>query len=53
MKNVVDNFYHYMLNKNVSYTLYDVWSKKNTGTMDKALKAKIEPHDVLMFRLSK
>lgn len=52
-ENIADNIYHYVLDKNISYTLYNVWSKKNTGTTAKALNAKIEPHDVLMFRLSK
>ncbi|MEO6707578.1 MAG: glycoside hydrolase family 27 protein [Ginsengibacter sp.] len=50
-ENVVDNIYHYVLHKNIPYTMYDVWSKKNTGTTGKPFNAKIEPHDVLMFRL--
>lgn len=52
-ENIVDAIYKYTLdNKNV-YNLFDVWSKKNTGTTSKILKETIAPHGVLMYRLSK
>ena len=52
-ENIVDEIYKYSLDKTISYSLFDVWSKKNAGTTAKELKATLEPHGVLMYRLSK
>ena len=35
------------------YKIRNVWTKKNSGTTDKTLKAVVPSHDVLMFRLSR
>jgi len=35
-----------------TFTIKDVWSKKELGTTQKALKAEVQSHDVLMLRLS-
>jgi alpha-galactosidase len=37
----------------VVYRLRDLWTKKDAGTTKKTLKAVVQPHDVLMLRLSK
>ncbi|MDX6191595.1 glycoside hydrolase family 27 protein [Flavobacterium sp. Fl-318] len=50
---IVDEIYAHSLDKNSTYNLLDLWSKKNAGTTAKELKATIEPHGVLMYRLSK
>ncbi len=39
--------------KNITYTLYNIWTYKNTGTTKKILKAELPGHDVLMFKLIK
>jgi alpha-galactosidase len=39
--------------KTTIYKLRDLWTKKDAGTTKKTLKATIQPHDVLMLRLSK
>jgi alpha-galactosidase len=39
-------------NKN-SYTLLDLWAKKNVGTTNKVFKQTIASHDVVMLKLSK
>lgn len=36
-----------------TYTIKDLWMKKNNGTTDTTLHAVVPPHDVLMFRLTK
>lgn len=36
-----------------TYTLRDLWAKKNIGTTKTALHQTIPPHDVLMFKLTK
>ncbi len=50
---VEDNLYHYTLNNNIDYTLFDVWTGKSAGTTKKNLSAMLKSHDVLMFRLKK
>ena len=37
----------------ITYKLRDLWTKKDAGTTKKLLKAIVQPHDVLMLRLSK
>ncbi len=37
----------------IHYTLFDVWTKKNTGTTTKPLMVLLPAHDVLMLRLIK
>lgn len=37
----------------IVYKLHDLWTKKDLGTTKKVLKAVVQPHDVLMLRLSK
>jgi alpha-galactosidase len=37
----------------IVYKLRDLWTKKDAGTTKKALKAVVQPHDVLMLRLTK
>jgi alpha-galactosidase len=37
----------------ITYKLRDLWTKKDLGTTKKSLKATIQPHDVLMIRLTK
>ena len=37
----------------IAYKLHDLWTKKDLGTTKKPLKATIQPHDVLMVRLTK
>jgi alpha-galactosidase len=39
-------------NKN-TYTLRDLWAKKNIGTTNKPLKQTIGSHEVLMLKLSR
>ncbi len=34
------------------FSIKDVWTKKELGTTKKALKAEVQPHDVLMLRIS-
>jgi alpha-galactosidase len=36
-----------------TYTLRDLWAKKDIGTTGTALKSKLHPHEVLMLRLIK
>ncbi|TWF45162.1 alpha-galactosidase [Chitinophaga polysaccharea] len=50
---VVDPVFHYTLEKNIDYTLYNVWTGKQEGTTKKNLNAILKSHDVLMFRLKK
>jgi alpha-galactosidase len=52
-ENIVDDIYKHSLSKENTYNLFDLWSKKNAGTTAKELKATLEPHGVLMYRLSK
>jgi alpha-galactosidase len=52
-ENIVDDIFKYTLDKESVYNLFDVWSKKNAGTTAKELRATLEPHGVLMYRLSK
>jgi alpha-galactosidase len=37
----------------IVYKLRDLWTKKDAGTTKKILKAMVQPHDVLMLRLTK
>ncbi len=37
----------------ITYQLRDLWTKKDAGTTKKTLKAIVQPHDVLLLRLSK
>jgi alpha-galactosidase len=37
----------------ITYKLRDLWTNKDAGTTKKALKSVLQPHDVLMLRLSK
>ncbi|HWI94000.1 MAG TPA: glycoside hydrolase family 27 protein [Flavisolibacter sp.] len=37
----------------IAYKLRDLWTKKDIGVTKKPLKATIQPHDVLMLRLTK
>jgi alpha-galactosidase len=37
----------------IAYKLRDLWTKKDAGTTKRSLKAIIQPHDVLMLRLTK
>jgi alpha-galactosidase len=39
--------------KTISYTIRDLWLKKNMGDTKKPLNASIASHDVLMLKLSK
>ncbi|NLR79409.1 glycoside hydrolase family 27 protein [Chitinophaga eiseniae] len=50
---VVDPVFHYTLEKNIDYTLYNVWTGKQEGTTKKNLNTLLKSHDVLMFRLKK
>ncbi|NLR61658.1 glycoside hydrolase family 27 protein [Chitinophaga polysaccharea] len=50
---VVDAIFHYALEKNADYALYNVWTGKQEGTTEKNLNAILKSHDVLMFRLKK
>src|SRR3972149_1355752 len=54
-KNVIyDDFSKKTLNANKStYSLRDLWARKNLGTTRNKLKAEVSSHDVLMLRLSK
>lgn len=38
--------------ENDSYTVFDIWENKNLGTIEKTIKANIEPHGVVLFKLS-
>jgi alpha-galactosidase len=53
-ENVVDNVFNKNLDtKTTTYKLRDLWTKKDAGTTKKPLKSTIQPHDVLMLRLTK
>lgn len=39
--------------KKQSYHIFNIWTKEKNGSTAKPLRAKIGPHDVLMFRLSR
>jgi alpha-galactosidase len=53
-KNISDDISKKTLNTNdFTYSIKDLWSKKNLGTTKKSLRAEIPPHDVLMIRLTK
>jgi len=38
--------------KNIKYKLRNLWTNKESGNTSKPLNAELQPHDVLMFRLS-
>lgn len=50
---VTDSVFHYTVEKNIDYILYNVWTGKQEGTTKKPLNAQLKSHDVLMFRLKK
>jgi alpha-galactosidase len=50
---VIDKLFNYVLDRNSSYRLYNVWTGKEDGTTSKPLNALLQPHDVIMFRLKK
>jgi len=50
---VVDPVFHYAVENNIDYKLYNVWTGKNEGTTSKRLNTLLKSHDVLMFRLKK
>jgi alpha-galactosidase len=53
-KNISDDFSKKTLNtKDGTYSIKDLWTKKNLGTTKKNLTAEIPSHDVLMVRLIK
>jgi alpha-galactosidase len=53
-ENVTDGLFNKALGaKTTTYKLRDLWTKKDAGTTKKPLKAVVQPHDVLMLRLSK
>lgn len=37
----------------INYKLYDLWTKKDAGSTKKTWKSVVQPHDVIMLRLSK
>lgn len=50
---VIDKLFNYVLDRNSSYRLYNVWTGKEDGTTSKPLNALLQPHDVIMYRLKK
>lgn len=50
---VTDKIFHHELNRNASYKLTNVWTGKEEGTTAKPVKAMLNPHDVIMYRLMK
>jgi alpha-galactosidase len=53
-ENVVDTVFNKQLNAtSVTYSIKDIWSKKNDGTTEKAFEAEVPAHDVIFLRLSK
>jgi alpha-galactosidase len=51
---VTDNIFSYQLNAaTTTYTIRDLWAKKNTGTTAKPFTGMVGSHDVLMVRLTK
>lgn len=54
METVTDTIFNKQLDtKTTTYKLRDLWTKKDAGTTKKPLKAVVQPHDVLMLRLTK
>lgn len=53
LKNIMkDDFAKKELNAvQTNYTIKDLWTKKNFGTIRKMFKGKIQSHDLLMIRL--
>lgn len=39
--------------KTINYKLRDLWTRKDVGTTKNSLKAIVQPHDILMLRLSR
>jgi alpha-galactosidase len=53
-ENAVDVLFNKTLDaKTATYKIRDLWSKKSTDDTKKSLKAIVQPHDVLMLRLTK
>jgi len=51
---VTDELNHISLNANtITYKVYNVWAKKETGTTANDVSTTVLPHDVLLLRLSK
>lgn len=51
---VADTIFNKQLDtKTITYKLRDLWTKKDAGTTKKLLRAVVQPHDVLMMRLTK
>ena len=48
-----DSFQRQLDAKKTTYKLRDLWAKKDMGDTNTALKTQIQPHDVVMFRLTK
>ncbi len=53
-ENVVDDIYNKQLSASTTtYSMTDVWTKRDAGTTAKAFEAEVPAHDVVMLRLSK
>jgi alpha-galactosidase len=48
-----DSFGRQLDAKKIVYKVRDLWTKKDLGTTETALKTTVQPHDIAMFRLSK
>lgn len=52
LESVMDKDFGYTLSTNSVYRLLNVWTGKEDGTTARPLNVYLQPHDVLMFRLS-
>ena len=51
---VADTIFNRQLDtRTITYKLRDLWTKKDAGTTKKPLKATVQPHDIVMLRLTK
>ena len=54
IETVNDSLFNKQLNAQaITYKLRDLWSKKDLGTTKKPLKTVVQPHDVLLLRLTR
>ena len=53
-EDVRDTLFNKQLNsQTITYKVHDLWSKKDLPPSKKELKAIVQPHDVLLLRLTK
>lgn len=52
-ENVMDTVSNQQMNSNTAYKIKDIWAKKAAGTTARPFTAMVQPHDIVMLRLSK